>query len=296
MTARRIFKILMITFGSVFLLTVMLVAALRWVNPPVTAYMLETRSHLSDKAGHPVALRQQWVSIDQIAGVMPLAAVASEDQTFPTNWGFDWSAIQKAIHYNRHHRHLHGASTITQQTAKNLFLWSGKSYFRKALGAYFTVLIDTLWPKRRVLEVYLNIAQFDPRVFGIKAAAAHFFSERPAHLSAAQAALLAATLPAPDAYSVTDPSQYMRHRQHWIINQMYHLGDGYLTGVGLHPAHLPAHTSPARAKPGQNPLPAAGMGTSGQGQRSSQGITGSPSGNQSEFPQSQGQPQGQTQG
>lgn len=265
MTASRIFKVLLIVIGTVFTLTVLMVAVLRWVNPPVTAYMLETRARLSDKAGHPVSLRQQWVSIEHVSGVMPLAAVASEDQTFPTNWGFDLSAIEKAIRYNRHHKHLHGASTITQQTAKNLFLWAGKSYFRKALGAYFTVLINALWPKQRVLEVYLNIAQFDPRVFGVKAAAAHFFGESPARLSAAQAALLAATLPAPDAYSVTDPSRFMRHRQHWIINQMYHLGDDYLTGVGLPPAHLPVHTSPAKPKPGQNPLPAAGMDASGQG-------------------------------
>src|SRR5690625_1317663 len=221
-----------------FVLSAGTVLALRWLNPPWTAYMLETQARLSQNR-QPVQLRQQWVPIDRVSGVMSLAVVASEDQTFPFNHGFDLEAIQNAIQYNAHHENLHGASTITQQTAKNLFLWPAKTYFRKIVGAWFTILIDVLWPKKRVLEVYLNIAQFGDRIFGVKAAAHHYFGIAPAQLSARRSALLAAVLPAPAEYSVTRPSPYVRQRANWIMNQMQNLGSGYLTGIGVAPARLP---------------------------------------------------------
>jgi monofunctional biosynthetic peptidoglycan transglycosylase len=228
MRLKRIFLgLLGIVIGLVFL-SVVLVTILRWVNPPITAFMMETRAQLSDQVGHPVKLRRDWVAMSHISPAMALAAVASEDQNFPSNHGFDVGAIKKAIHYNAHHQNEHGASTIRQQTAKNLFLWPVKTYVRKAVGAYFTVLEELLWPKKRILEVYLNVAQFGAHIFGVKAAAAHFFGEAPDSLTAAQAALLIAALPAPDRYSISDPHGYMRERQRWILDQMHNLGAGYL--------------------------------------------------------------------
>lgn len=229
----------MLVLVCFFVLTTGTVLALRWLNPPWTAYMLETRARLSGPAEPSVSLHRQWVPIDRISGAMCLAVVASEDQTFPFNHGFDIEAIQNAIQYNARHANLHGASTITQQTAKNLFLWPSKTYFRKAIGAYFTVLIDVLWSKKRVLEVYLNIARFGDRLFGVKAAAQRYFGRAPARINARQAALLAAVLPAPAEYSVTHPSSYLLQRQGWILGQMDNLGGHYLTDIGLAPARLP---------------------------------------------------------
>lgn len=205
-----------------FLVTWMPVLSLRWHNPPTTAFMLETA------VGKGRAVRRTWVPYDRIAPPMRLAVVASEDQTFPTNHGFDLQAIRKAIDHNEHSDTVHGASTITQQTAKNLFLWSGGGYFRKAIGAYFTVLVDVTWPKRRVLEMYLNIAQFGPHTFGVEAAAQKYFSKHASQLTAPEAALLAATLPDPDHLDPVHPSDYLLQRQQWILDQMQQLGSNYL--------------------------------------------------------------------
>ncbi len=202
------------------------VLALRWRNPGATAFMLET----AYGSGHKV--RQVWVPYDRISPPMRLAVVASEDQTFPTNHGFDFRAIRKAIKHNEQGGTLHGASTITQQTAKNLFLWPGGGYFRKAIGAWFTVLIDLNWPKRRVLEMYLNIAQFGPHTFGVEAAAEKYFGKHASQLNDYEAALLAATLPDPDHFNPDQPSEYLLQRQQWILEQMQQLGGNYLADLG----------------------------------------------------------------
>lgn len=201
------------------------VLGLRWRDPGITAFMLETALN----QGRPV--RQIWVPYSHIAPPMRLAVVASEDQTFPTNDGFDFRAIRKAIKHNEQGGTLHGASTITQQTAKNLFLWPGGGYFRKAIGAWFTVLIDVSWPKKRVLEMYLNIAQFGPHIFGVEAAAEKYFGKHASQLNRYEAALLAATLPDPDHFDPAHPSDYLRQRQQWILEQMRQLGDNYLASV-----------------------------------------------------------------
>ena len=200
------------------------VLAMRLANPPTTAFMLETAASLpnGEKLDHV------WVPYDKIAPAMRLAVVASEDQTFPTNHGFDIPAIRKAMEHNEKGNTLHGASTITQQVAKNLFLWPARSYLRKGVGAYFTVLIDFTWPKRRVLAVYLNVVQFGPRTFGIEAAAEHYFGKHASQLSAAEAALLAATLPDPQHLDPAHPSPYLLQRQSWVLDQMRHLGGDYL--------------------------------------------------------------------
>ena len=146
--------------------SLIVVLGLRWLNPPTTAFMLAAK--LDHRRAHDAGYtqRHEWAALDRISPNLPLAVLASEDQKFPDHWGFDAQAIEKAYAMNQHRHQIHGASTISQQVAKNLFLWSGRSYFRKALEVYFTVLIEACWPKRRILEVYLNVAQFGPGVYG----------------------------------------------------------------------------------------------------------------------------------
>lgn len=213
------------------LATVVGVAFRGVVNPATTAFMQQRLLYLRSHGEPRARIDYQWVDYAAMAPAMHLAVVASEDQTFPYNHGFDIEAIALALHHNRVSRRIRGASTITQQTAKNLYLWSGREYFRKALEAYFTVLIDTEWPKERTLEMYLNTAQFDSNVFGVGAAARHLFGNTPAQLTSEQAALLAAALPSPDRSDVTDPSAYLQRRQAWIMDQMQQLGSDYLAGI-----------------------------------------------------------------
>lgn len=208
-----------------FLVTWIPVLVARWADPPTSAYMLETAVGTDDPIKHT------WVNYDDIAPVMRLAVVASEDQTFPYNHGFDVHAIRQAIKHNESNADKRGASTITQQTARNLFLWPGGGYFRKGVEAWFTVLIDLDWPKWRVLEVYLNVAQFGPTTFGVEAAAEHYFGKHASRLTAPEAALLAATLPNPQDFDPAHPSTYLIQRQQWILTQMKHLGPHYLDSL-----------------------------------------------------------------
>ncbi|MDE0853678.1 MAG: monofunctional biosynthetic peptidoglycan transglycosylase [Nevskia sp.] len=202
--------------------SVLLVLLLRWLPPPTSAFMLEADIR---------PLHQRWVSWSHISPAARLAVVASEDQKFPEHHGFDFEAIDKALEHNQKHRRVRGASTISQQTAKNLFLWSGRSYFRKALEAYFTVLLETLWPKRRILEVYLNIARFGPDVYGVEEAAQRYFGKPAARLDAREAALLAAVLPNPEKMHAGTPSAYVEERAGEVEEQMRLLGPDYLDGL-----------------------------------------------------------------
>ena len=166
----------------------------------------------------------KWVDLPQIAPLMAVAVIAAEDQNFFQHRGFDWGAIEKAIDYNERSARTRGASTITQQTAKNLFLWSGRSWIRKGTEAYFTVLLETCWNKNRILETYLNIAEFGDGVYGVETAAQKYFGKSAARLNADEAALLAAVLPNPRRFKVNAPSSYVRERQEWILEQMNQLG------------------------------------------------------------------------
>jgi monofunctional biosynthetic peptidoglycan transglycosylase len=204
--------------------SVVAVASLRWINPPVTAFMAEAQAAAWSSRDANYVYRHSWVDLDRISPNLPLAVVASEDQKFPEHWGFDVSAIEKAYALNQHSHRVRGASTISQQVAKNLFLWSGRSYFRKGLEAYFTVLIEALWPKRRILEVYLNIAEFGYGTYGAEAAAQRFFHKPASRLSRDDAAVLAAVLPNPERYSAAAPSRYVQQRRDWILGQMQALG------------------------------------------------------------------------
>ncbi len=166
----------------------------------------------------------RWTDYSQISRHAKLAVIASEDQKFAYHPGFDLEAIDRAVKERESGKRLRGASTITQQVAKNLFLWSGPSFVRKGLEAYLTLLIEAFWSKQRILEVYLNIAEFGPGIYGVGAATPRFFHARPSELTQGQAALLAAVLPAPSKFHADMPSVYLRKRQAWIIWQMNRLG------------------------------------------------------------------------
>ncbi|MBI5896182.1 MAG: monofunctional biosynthetic peptidoglycan transglycosylase [Desulfobacterales bacterium] len=203
--------------------TFCLILVLRWVPVPFSAFMV---GHFwsGDKVEY------DWVPLAQISRAMPIAVVAAEDQRFPDHWGFDFEAIADAMEHNNKHKRLRGASTISQQVAKNLFLWPGRSWLRKGLEAGFTVAIELCWPKRRILEVYLNIAQFGPNIFGVGAASKRYFNRSPAKITSYQAALLAAALPNPKAYKVAPPSSYVWQRAADIQEQVRLLGGpAYLT-------------------------------------------------------------------
>jgi monofunctional biosynthetic peptidoglycan transglycosylase len=195
------------------LLTVTIVMTLRWVPPPVTAVMLQQPGAFGD-------IHYSWVDRDRIAVAAARAVIAAEDQSFTTHNGLDFGSIDQAIDDYRSGDGLRGASTITQQVAKNLFLWPGRSFVRKGLEAYFALLLEACWSKQRILEVYLNIAEFAPGVFGVEAAAEQMFGTGASLLSSAQAALLAGVLPNPQRLHADDPSAYLRGRQAWILTQM----------------------------------------------------------------------------
>jgi monofunctional biosynthetic peptidoglycan transglycosylase len=212
---------LLVTFVTATWLPVLI---LRFVPPVTSAYMLERRISEAWHGHHAFKIRYQWIPWSRIAPVAPLAMVAGEDQTFPFNHGFDVASIRSAIDVAEAGGRLRGASTITQQTARNLFLWSGGGFFRKSLEAYFTVLIDITWPKRRVLEVYANIVELGDGIYGVEAASRKYFHEPASRLTSQQAALLAAVLPNPRGWHVDRPSPWVLHHAAWIEQQMRQLG------------------------------------------------------------------------
>lgn len=217
----------------IFLRTVVVLAvfwgggiALFSVMPvPFSAVMVERQlgAWLSGDFGY--VAHSDWVSMDEISPWMGLAVIAAEDQKFPDHWGFDVTAIEKALAHNeRNENRIRGASTLSQQTAKNLFLWDGRSWVRKGLEAGLTLGMETVWSKKRILTVYLNIAEFGDGIFGVEAAAQRYFHKPASRLSLSEAALLAAVLPNPLRFKANAPSGYVRNRQAWIMRQMRQLG------------------------------------------------------------------------
>ena len=210
-------KLAMLVASAALLVAVLasagLVLVLRFVPPPFTAMMLEQPGPLRD-------LQYEWRDRRQVAAAVARAVIASEDQRFLAHHGFDFGQLEIAIDEYRAGDELRGASTISQQVAKNVFLWSGRSFVRKGLEAYFTVLLEVCWPKQRILEVYLNVAELGDGVFGVEAAARRYFGVHASALSAEQAALLAAVLPNPRKLHADKPSSYVRGRQSWILGQM----------------------------------------------------------------------------
>ncbi|MEH0014409.1 monofunctional biosynthetic peptidoglycan transglycosylase [Citrobacter portucalensis] len=192
---------------------------------PFSAVMVERQlgAWLSGDFGY--VAHSDWVSMDEISPWMGLAVIAAEDQKFPDHWGFYVTAIEKALAHNeRNENRIRGASTLSQQTAKNLFLWDGRSWVRKGLEAGLTLGMETVWSKKRILTVYLNIAEFGDGIFGVEAAAQRYFHKPASRLSLSEAALLAAVLPNPLRFKANAPSGYVRNRQAWIMRQMRQLG------------------------------------------------------------------------
>ncbi|MBE9062623.1 monofunctional biosynthetic peptidoglycan transglycosylase [cf. Phormidesmis sp. LEGE 11477] len=209
-------------FVWLWILSALIVLLLRFVPPPTTSFMIQTafRNGFYD---------YRWQPYEQISSNMAIAAIAAEDQRFPIHSGFDVEAINAAIRDAEGGASLRGASTITQQVAKNLFLWPGGGFVRKGIEAGLTTLIELMWNKQRILEVYLNIAQFSDRTFGVEAASQQFFQISARDLTAEEAALLAAVLPGPELYSLESPSWEVLDRQGWILIQMSQLGgEAYL--------------------------------------------------------------------
>ena len=207
---------LVLSIGAVLLL--------RFVDPPTSAFIVRDRLDAWWHNEPRYRYRHRWVDSDRIAANLKLAVIASEDQKFLDHRGFDFESIGDALEAREQGGRVRGASTITQQVAKNLFLWPGQSWLRKGIEAYFTVLIEALWSKRRILEVYLNVAEFGRGVYGASAAAHTFFNKSAAQLTAADGALMAAVLPNPHRLRITAPSSYVKRRQAEILLQMRGIG------------------------------------------------------------------------
>ena len=222
MTARPL-KIIGGLVAGCLLITIIPVFLLRWIEPPTTAFMLWQRTDAGSQNNQLPRLEYVWVDWEHISPHAPLAVVAAEDQKFPFHWGFDVGSIAQAWEEKTAGIRVRGASTISQQVAKNLFLWPGKNLLRKGLEAYFTVLIEALWPKRRILETYLNIAQFGKGVYGIGAASRRYFYKPPHRLSRSDCALMAAVLPNPIRLRLDRPSDYVWQRVGWILSEMARL-------------------------------------------------------------------------
>lgn len=227
----RLLRLLGIALLAWLAVTWLMVLVLRFVPPWTSAVMVERQLGAWVHHEPDFHLHQHWVPWNQISPWVPLAMVAGEDQKFPYHHGFDFDSIHSAIDQADDGGRLRGASTISQQTAKNLFLWNGRSFVRKGLEAYFTVLIELTWPKRRILEVYANIAELGNGIYGVGAASDAFYHGTPARLGAAQAARLAAVLPSPRRLHADQPSAYVMRRANWIQQQMDQLGGpGYIEG------------------------------------------------------------------
>jgi monofunctional biosynthetic peptidoglycan transglycosylase len=206
-------------FGS----TLFAVVLFSFVNPPLTPLMVK-RVFIKKSDGKRVGIHKDWVSYKRISPNIIQAVVASEDNRFLEHWGIDVEAVHKAVDYNKRHRRKHGASTITQQVAKNVFLWPARTYIRKGFELYFTVLIDAIWSKKRIMVVYLNVMETGNGVYGVEAAARKYFYKPALKLTRGEAALIAAALPNPRGRNPAKPSAYLQRRQARILNIMNKIG------------------------------------------------------------------------
>lgn len=208
----------------VVLMSLALVLGLRWIDPPASAFMLRHAINVWRLEQTAPYYQHDWIAWEHIPTSVKLAAIAGEDQRFPRHLGFDLIEIRHAIRAYREGGRLRGASTISQQTAKNLFLWPGSGWGRKLVEGWFTLLIEILWSKERILEVYLNIAQFSPGTYGIEASSQRYFGHSASALTRQQAALLIGVLPAPGTYRLDRPSGRLQRRADWILDQSRRLG------------------------------------------------------------------------
>lgn len=211
---KRIWRLIKRTFIVLFIAQLVYIVALKWINPPITITQLVS---LIQEHG----IEKEYVPLSEMSVNAGLAVIASEDQLFPDHNGFDWKSIQKALDYNQKKPgRIRGGSTISQQTAKNVFLWQGRSWIRKGLETYFTFMIEKIWGKKRILEVYLNVAETGKGIFGMEKASQTYFGKPAKDLSQSQAAAIAAALPNPKKYSVKPMSPYVSARTKKIVQQM----------------------------------------------------------------------------
>lgn len=206
------------------ILSVVSTILLRFIPIPFTPLMI-SRCFEQMADGEDIKLEKDWVPLEEISPNLPVAVVCAEDQKFLDHHGFDFDAIQKAIKHNRTHDKKIGASTISQQTAKNVFLWESRTWLRKGLEVYFTILIETFWSKERIMEVYLNIVELGPGIYGAEAASQIYFNKPAIDLNKKQAATLTVMLPSPLKYSATNPGPYVRGRIDWTLKQMRFFGN-----------------------------------------------------------------------
>ena len=218
-------KLLWILFGAL-MVSMLLVGSLNIMNPPVWMWKLQRQIVPPDN--YPAKIHHTWVSWANISNNMKLAVIAGEDQLFPQHSGFDFDSIAKALKSNQQGKKIRGASTISQQTAKNLFLWPSKSFLRKGIEAWFTALMEIFLSKRRILEIYLNIIELGPGIFGVEAASKQYYAKSSKYLNRREAARLAAVLPNPYQLHVLKPSKYVRKKTLWIEKQMRQLGPSTL--------------------------------------------------------------------
>lgn len=206
------------------ILSVVSVIIFRWVPVPITPLMV-IRSIEQKMDGKKMKMEHDWVPLEEISPKLQLAVVCSEDQNYLKHFGFDWGAIEKAMKENEEGKRMRGASTITQQTAKNVFLWPGRSYIRKAFEVWFTLLIEIFWSKERIMEVYLNSIEMGDGVYGAEAAAQHWYKKKAIKLTKDDAAGIAAVLPNPRKYKANPPTNYITKRKVWIKQQMNYWGN-----------------------------------------------------------------------
>ncbi len=207
-----------------FLLSIVWVLVYKWLAPPTTLHMIERRAQAGKKNKNVPQIRYEFVALEDVSPQVPLALMAAEDQLFMTHNGFDYRAMKGAFKNNRSSKRIAGGSTISQQVAKNVFLWHGRSYIRKLVEAYFTVLIEFFWSKHRIMEVYLNIAETGDQVFGIEAAARKYYHAPAKSLTAAQAAMIASVLPNPVKYSIKNPSANIYKKRKVVLRNMRQMG------------------------------------------------------------------------
>ena len=232
---QRILRRLALAPVALVVLSILATAGLRWLDPPTTAFMLRDELQARAAGRDDFRLRHYWVDWKHIAPAARIAVIAAEDQRFLSHAGFDLESIADAVHQRAKGGRVRGASTISQQVAKNLFLWPEQSFLRKGIEAYFTTLIEFFWPKQRILEVYLNVAQFGDGIFGIEAAGLTYFCKSASELTSREAATLAAVLPDPVDLRVDRPSSYVRARSRWILSQVAMLGGpGHLGDLSKH--------------------------------------------------------------
>lgn len=218
---RRLPFIALRIFIYFFLISVVWVFILRFLPVWVTPFMI-SRKIEAFRADEDTEIHHDWESYENISKEAALAVIASEDQNFPNHWGFDFNEIYDAMTEKR--KRVRGASTISQQVAKNVFLWHGRSFIRKGLEAYFTVLIEIIWNKERILEVYLNVAEMGKMTFGVEAASQRYYKKSAKNLTRSEAARIAAVLPNPIRFSIKNPSRYVLKRSGQISRQMRYLG------------------------------------------------------------------------